>query len=347
MLDVARTARRPGRAQRILRVLCAVHAATVLAAALTLQYADDLPIATLLAFAPRWPLALPVALLAPWALLARAWTSACLSLGAAGVVAGPVMGAEPSVERLADAVVGEGDSPRYGAELGRLRIVTCNTDGEALDAPALARFIDDAKPDVVALQEAALHAAQVVSPYPHVRRAGQYLLGSRYPLSEPVALPRVPSGIGVPGVHLTIAAPFADAHMVVVHLMSPRQGLNAALQGRGLGLLDLNSTVRHKESASILAEGARHQDFVVAGDLNTPPFGVLYEQWSRLQNAFSRAGTGYGFTHRTKRSTLRIDHVFVAGRWRPVSVQVGPFVGSEHRPLLAELAWTGPAPRGR
>jgi endonuclease/exonuclease/phosphatase (EEP) superfamily protein YafD len=77
---------------------------------------------------------------------------------------------------------------------------------------------------------------------------------------------------------------------------------------------------------------------VVAGDFNTPPdSGVYGDFWASFGNAFSEAGFGFGNTHFTHRTSLRIDHVLFGRGWRCRKCWVGPAVGSAHRPVIADL----------
>jgi endonuclease/exonuclease/phosphatase family metal-dependent hydrolase len=50
---------------------------------------------------------------------------------------------------------------------------------------------------------------------------------------------------------------------------------------------------------------------IVCGDLNEPPYGYAYEELSdQLDNAFQKAGKGFGFTYNGKLPLLRIDNQF-------------------------------------
>ncbi len=80
----------------------------------------------------------------------------------------------------------------------------------------------------------------------------------------------------------------------------------------------------------------------MAGDFNLTAEHPLYRRdWSGYVNAFSGASWGLGETMFTRRIGLRIDHVLAGPDWRPVRCWVGPDVGSAHRPVLADLSWSG------
>ena len=76
---------------------------------------------------------------------------------------------------------------------------------------------------------------------------------------------------------------------------------------------------------------------LVAGDFNTPPRGEVYRTLTRnFTDAWDAAGQGWGYTFPAGRSILRIDHVLARGL-RPVSAEVLPAGGSDHRALRVTL----------
>jgi endonuclease/exonuclease/phosphatase (EEP) superfamily protein YafD len=82
---------------------------------------------------------------------------------------------------------------------------------------------------------------------------------------------------------------------------------------------------------------------VIAGDFNMPTDSDIYQlYWSSYTNAFSAAGLGFGYTKFTRWHGIRIDHILAGPGWRCRRSWVGPDVGSDHRPVLAELTWVGP-----
>ena len=71
------------------------------------------------------------------------------------------------------------------------------------------------------------------------------------------------------------------------------------------------------------------------------PSCVRQTYWSKYTNAFSEAGLGWGYTFYANRTSLRIDHILAGPGWRCRECWVGPEVGSEHRPVIADLEWHG------
>jgi vancomycin resistance protein VanJ len=123
-----------------------------------------------------------------------------------------------------------------------------------------------------------------------------------------------------------------------VHLETPRKAFEVLGDKRvGLGRLDYLAERRDTESAvaSLAITGPRA---VIAGDFNMTVHGSIYHQyWGHWQNAFSEAGSGFGYTKSGRRLGARIDHILHGSAWRTVSATVQPTMGGDHRPVIAEL----------
>ena len=81
---------------------------------------------------------------------------------------------------------------------------------------------------------------------------------------------------------------------------------------------------------------------ILAGDFNMPVESTIYRRyWSRYRNAFTWAGTGFGYSKQTEiRGYVygtRIDHILTDGHWRALRCYLGPDLGSDHLPLVADL----------
>ncbi len=60
-------------------------------------------------------------------------------------------------------------------------------------------------------------------------------------------------------------------------------------------------------------------------------------------NAFSEADLGLGATKETSWHGIRIDHVLLGPGWACERAWVGPSIGGDHRPLIADVRWRGGA----
>jgi endonuclease/exonuclease/phosphatase (EEP) superfamily protein YafD len=331
-----------------LRILVWLYLAFMFAVWLLLGFGGDRWwLATVMLFGPRWLYGLPLALLVPAAAI---WRRRLLWLLAAGaiVVVGPIMGFCLPWARLV--------APHEPT----LRVLTCNVKGRCHDNAALNELIRTASPDVVALQ-GCWGDVRVAWPEGwHVCQQGEMLVASRYPLREMRELsqfaiaenetePQPNWRLHVLG--CLLAAPQGDVLFCTIHPDSPRHSIDP--------LLSRKTVLRPSESTQMAAEITRRwQDSedlsrwlrqygepqIIAGDLNTPPDSAIYRRfWAGYHNAFSEAGLGFGYTEWPRVPLLRfgigIDHILSSPNWRPCRAWVGPDVGSDHLPLIADLVW--------
>lgn len=79
---------------------------------------------------------------------------------------------------------------------------------------------------------------------------------------------------------------------------------------------------------------------VVVGDFNSTPHSWAYRQLAAgMQDAFHRAGSGWGATYHARLPFARIDFVLASEEWEIVDAAVPDVRLSDHRPLLATLRW--------
>ncbi len=194
----------------------------------------------------------------------------------------------------------------------------------------------------------------------HVCQEGELLVASRYPLREMPELSQVSPGendaelqsnwrLRVLG--CLVAAPQGDLAFCTTHPESPHYSIDRSLSRK--------TVLRPSQSTQMAAEiASRWQDpeelsiwlrqcgrlQIIAGDLNLPPDSAIYRSfWSGYRKAFSSAGLGFGYTEwprmRLLRFGIRIDHILSGPSWRPCRCWVGPDIGSDHLPLIADLVW--------
>jgi vancomycin resistance protein VanJ len=234
----------------------------------------------------------------------------------------------------------------------KLRVLTLNTDLRELHPKDLGKVIADLRPDLVVLQDwRSRYQAKVFAEGWHLRREGELVLASRYPItgSRICVGPEFPEFTGRPGTLAVfeVSTPQTAVNLLNVHLETPRDGLSALMHrawGPAKMNLRKNSQTRREQSRVVRrVAGSLPGPVIVAGDFNTPTTSAAYrDHWSGWQNAFSVAGWGWGHTHFTPKTGVRIDHVLVPDRgWRVDRCWVGPDVGSAHRPVIADLVWLG------
>jgi vancomycin resistance protein VanJ len=329
------------RLRRAIQVVCWLYLGGLLLLGLFIRVAGDRWwIATLIMFGPRWIWALPLGVLIPAALLLRRRSLWVLAT-AAVVVVGPIMGL----------CIGIGEPANSSAVL-RLRVLTCNTQGEQLDNDALTRLISATQPDIVALQEwrPPRPAAVFADEQWHILTAGDFVLGSRYPIRMiHVSFPQHAAQYRGAAVCFEVQTPGQKLRFFSVHLTSPHGVFRNALhlERHGRAQVQYNSVLR-REEAQDLQQQVELSDLPVllAGDFNLPSDSTIYRKnFASFTDAFADAGFGFGWTYYEKWTVARIDHILGGPGWRCSRCWIGPDVGSDHRPLLAELHWTPPPGR--
>ena len=318
---------------RALPVLAWSYLATVMAAAAFMWiFGDAWWPATVLLFGPRWLLLVPVLPLAAGALLVRPHLLLPTALG----LAITLMGFRTGWRRWLSS-----PPPRT------LRIITFNTAGDynpqLTGVPVvLAAY----QPDVVVLQECPPRLARPEFWPPgwtaHFTTGG-ICLATRFPLVERKALERVETGTqgGTGNAALFRLLVGADTIAVAgIHLETPRKGLESLRNVGNSSRMPVNILIRDvgagRVSRWILSEAANP---IIAGDFNMPVESRIYrEYFGDCTNAFSAIGTGFGWTRVLRRFSARIDHVLACGGWRPLHIEVGPAIGSDHRPVIVDLA---------
>jgi len=295
---------------------------------------DQWWLATVLLFGPRWPIVCPLLVLVPLAFWFHRPSLSWLA-GATVLALGLYMGLSLPWERVSDALAPSPDLT--------LRVVTYNC-GETADE-AVVRMAQALQPDILTLNEwnAARALPEALIAGRHVCRAGGNAIVSRLPIEAAEELRAEPlKPWEKRAVRCRLQTAVGPIQVVCLHLETPRKGLSE-LRGslrRGADAVRHNTEKRQLESG-LASRFSREFSgpTVIAGDFNTPVESRIYQRhWSGWQNAFSRAGCGLGYTKYTRLIGIRIDHVLVSEHWRVTSAWVGPDLGGDHRPLVAELA---------
>jgi vancomycin resistance protein VanJ len=290
--------------------------------------------ATLVAFGPRWPAALPVL---PLALIVVVATPGRVARKLIGLVAltGLVL-----VFGFMDCRMGLGRV----AGTPVLRIMTHNVGGSRVTAEALDRLMKAERVDVAALQECPFYNNDMARLDWRFYYGGDLCLVSRYPFA--VLDVRDPDNAWRSGGHdpdrFEIETPLGRLQLLNVHLGTIRGGLEAlgAQQWRALPQFAYN-----REESALESRAARERTrggtapIVVAGDFNLPVESAIYRaNWGDLRNAFSSCGRGFGHTKFTSLFGIRIDHVLTSDQWRCADARVlsSPY-GGDHAPLVVDL----------
>lgn len=224
----------------------------------------------------------------------------------------------------------------------RLRVLMANVLATNPDHGAVLDLVRRERPDVIALVEFSAPWRRAMGPlrdsYPHrvefpAGTRGIALYSSLPILEEPG--PRVvrPGGDGNPALVATLEFDGEPMHLWILHPPSPLGG-----DGRARGRAEFLGLAR-------LIAG-RPGPTLVVGDMNRTDGSPSFDDFlrvSRLRD--SRLGFGrqpswpVGSPYR-----IPIDHAFVSPELAVVGRRLGPPIGSDHLPMLVELA---PAGAGR
>jgi len=291
---------------------------------------------TIFSFGPRWVWALPLAVLIPATALIRP-RALWILLNASIVVAGPVIGyCVPWGHFL-------GGQPTGNS----IRILSCNVQGEHMDSAKIDALIAETQPDVVALQEWSMQGKLKVIGQDgwYTQVASGLCLASRYPIRDFQVLDDVDHPGRTIGAHYTLDVPGGSLQFFNLHLMTPREGLQAVLEDgwKEVPTLKANNAARWRESELVDRWASRFPGpSLFAGDFNMPgDSGIFRRFWGQYSDAFESAGRGLGYSKFTRWYGIRIDHVLAGTGWRFQRCWVGPDVGSDHLPIVADVAWAG------
>lgn len=319
---------------RLTTLAVAAYGAGLLAVLILLRVAVDRHwIATLIAFGPRWVFALPLPPLILAALIFR--RVLLIHLGVLALVL---------VVSVLDLSLGLSRDDRGEP----IRVITQNLGAAMkLDDPRFRRLLDEAKPDVVFIEECWRDEEPKGSPDPAYHLAMDYTLCvlSKFPVTRVSGRPRKDvwerGGAGEIGV-FELATPHGPVFAQVMHLETARDGFEAILEGKlgGVPRVYENIELRRWESqiaTEWLAQNAK-APLLVAGDLNMPVESSIYKEfWGGYGNAWSRCGRGFGHTKRSRKLGARIDHVLFDDRWGCADAALAPDIGSDHRGVIVDL----------
>lgn len=300
-------------------------------------------VATILLFSPRWLIAVPLLLLIPLAVMNNRRLAIPL-VGAALIVVFPFMGFNLPLSFPQTVPPGK-------AQL--LRVLTLNLDTGKFDAAQFIELLKNSAIDVVALQE---YPDSLALPLPsgwQIISERGLAVASRFPVDSGKVVQVTPPRSIWPGTYLlqtVIHAPGGDIAFCSLQFPTPRFGLQRILDRNTLfslarkDVLEQDTAYRWRVAHEVQRYVATLSlPVVIAGDFNTPVDSPLFRQiWVGYTNAFSAVGWGFGWTQRVTIHGLpfsaRIDHILTGKELSPKLCVVGPDCGSDHLPLIADIA---------
>lgn len=224
------------------------------------------------------------------------------------------------------------DSPRF------LRLVTFNLWNGNRHMDEVARFLADTDADVVVLQEAPReHAAALrqalQSRYRFAVGDAGIVMLSKYPILTEGRIDR-------PGYPPWISLMLRCAKLDV-------NGTSFELAGAHLTRPFYPELQQQDIAALISFAGSQSLPLIMAGDFNMSPWTEKLQRFER-STGLARFNT-FHFTWPMKRGDVplsafvAIDNVFASRSFAKISVTGGPRLGSDHRPIIADLALAKPA----
>jgi endonuclease/exonuclease/phosphatase (EEP) superfamily protein YafD len=291
-------------------------------------------------YLPRIGFALPLLPLALAALRWRSWTATLSLLATVPVLLFPLMRLNLGRPRAA-----EGPS---------FRLATFNVYFGWRGEEGLKAEVAAARADVLVLQASNEHVAAMLAPSltgMEVKMDDEFLIASRFPVKSTYYAPPLGPRAPAQWARFTVETPFGLIDVFVIHPFSPRRGFQdlrgEGLRTEGVTSAERNQDLRRRQLESVL-EGVAHAEHpvILAGDTNVPGLGPLDRLLTEhLTDGWHEVGWGFGYTfpaHRF-RPWMRLDRVLTGPGLRVTRMEVIPGGGSDHAPVVAEIARDGAA----
>ncbi len=219
-----------------------------------------------------------------------------------------------------------------------LRLMLANVNSNTGDPSRVLAAIAAIDPDVVALEEITPRWMEALAPlrknYPHVLAEPRednfgIVLFSKLPLERP----RVAEigGAGVPTLIASVAAGGAPLDIVATHPLPP--------YGREY------SEMRNEQLERLAEAVDASRPVVLLGDLNTTPWNHYFRRFverSGLRNGARGHGLQFTWPSFFLPARIPIDHVLCSPSVTVLRLAIGPDVGSDHLPVVAEVALREP-----
>lgn len=246
------------------------------------------------------------------------------------------------------------------ASASDLTVVTMNVDSGHRGSKEIVQGIFEHDPDLVFLQEIGVRGEELVNELktrlPHAAMSSQFVVASRYPLSEPKhpgtsflwGRERTPNFIS-----LEMDAPEGPVVLYNVHPGSPRHAF-MAVRGEGFRKEIKSGRLFRGEAAERVRKNVELRRFdlesaaksaldgdaptIVAGDLNLTHMSPLFQKtFDYFSDSFADAGTGFGFTFPSKFLSMRLDRILALNGPRFVDSYVACHGLSDHICVVAKL----------
>jgi endonuclease/exonuclease/phosphatase (EEP) superfamily protein YafD len=246
-------------------------------------------------------------------------------LGVVSII-GAILGAIPIVSYMG--------VPTARAQAGSagFRVVAFNTWFRNHDYARIGRFLERSQADVIIIEEMSRQQGATLSAYlpsyPYSHNQAQHygaIIFARWPIltAESLAVAQAPARMA----HVTLDWNGRPIDVLGVHLHWPMGARN--------------SRWRNQELAGIAAFAAtRAGPLIVAGDFNITPWSSHFKDTlarSGLNDCAAGHGLAPSWPAQLPPLGIRIDHCWASKHWRSADVRLGPYLGSDHLPLIVDL----------
>jgi endonuclease/exonuclease/phosphatase (EEP) superfamily protein YafD len=271
-------------------------------------------------FAPLYLLAAPLVAVAV-ASKGLAWRRTILGAGSVAVIASGLLIA-PEFTR------DTGPKAEPGA-VGEIKVIQLNALRHNADVTRVAKWLAAQNPDVVTISEARPDLRDLL-----IKRVGWKTAGARGSLMiftrtpyEGMSRPRPVGSAPLVFVNATYANPTGPIEVLTTHL------------DRQLGP-SVASQIAALES---VARQLPRDRMIMTGDFNATPWSAEIRQLDRSLGLARRdravpSWPAQVFGRPWPLPLLPIDHVYAGRGWATVSVERGPWLGSDHYPVIVRLA---------
>ena len=231
-----------------------------------------------------------------------------------------------------------------------LTVMSYNVWGGNNEFDQIVEAIEDLAPDVIGFQEITERIAVEIRDdlnerYPYQVHDGDQAVFSRYPIIDYEALLIGDEQALITVQHVDLDVNGKQIGIVNAHPHSPAL-MSSRLLGMRLGYPSgLVSWWRDLEVRELMnAIDTMDGPLIVLGDFNLTDMQFVYGEITQvLLDAHKESGYGLGLTRTPRRgvgpATWRIDFVFYTPELVALSTAYGEFAGSDHRPVVAELAF--------
>jgi len=257
-------------------------------------------------------------------LILRRWVFAVVALAGLGVSAVPMIAYLPAVSGGAAAAATDGPT---------FRLLSFNVWFRNPDMATTAAYIEQSQADAVVLLELTPPQAEQLRPllpsYPHFHiepsRMGAAVF-TKWPVLAAESMPLAKDGAIAARVQIDWRG--TPVTVLGVHLNWP--------------LGPRNSQFRNEELAGVVAfSKAQREPLIVAGDFNLTPWSQYFSD-ALEQSGLHDAARGFGLARSWPAQFapvgIRIDHCLLSHDWQSRRVDIGPSLGSDHLPLMADLS---------